>query len=234
MEQTPRGVTKVKPTIGIGYTTYKRDDLLQECLDNIRLNTTSDYKLHIARDTDDDRRGIALRKNECLHHLQDCDYIFLFDDDCYPIKKGWEVFVIEAHLASGEHHFAYLKNSIHTAKNYYFCGNKTTMSFVTCGGVFLSITKECLKKVGGFWDEYDLYGFEHYGYSFRAFQAKLNSDLFMSIEGLDEYLFAYDYEDKNFQSTIPLEQRIEMSEKGKKLFALDAKVIWKPIVYEKK
>jgi hypothetical protein len=234
MEQTPRGVTKVKPTIGIGYTTYKRDDLLQECLDNLRLNTTSDYKLHIARDTDDDRRGIALRKNECLHHLQDCDYIFLFDDDCYPIKKGWEVFVIQAHLESGEHHFAYLKNNIHTAKNYYFCGNKTTMSFVTCGGVFLSLTKECLKKVGGFWDEYELYGFEHYGYSFRAFQAKLNSDLFMSIEGLDEYLFAYDYEDKNFQSTIPLEQRIEMSEKGKKMFALDAEVIWKPIVYEKK
>ena len=88
MEQTPRGLPKVKPTIGIGYTTYKRDDLLQECLDNLRLNTTLDYKLHIARDTDEDRRGIALRKNECLHHLQDCDYIFLFDDDCYPIKKG--------------------------------------------------------------------------------------------------------------------------------------------------
>jgi hypothetical protein len=234
MEQTPRGGAKVKPTIGIGYTTYKRDDLLQECLDNLRLNTTSDYKLHIARDTDEDRRGIALRKNECLHHLQDCDYIFLFDDDCYPIKKGWEVFIIEAHLESGEQHFAYLKNSIHTAKNYYFFGNKNTMSFVTCGGVFLSITKECLKKVGGFWDEYELYGFEHYGYSFRAFQAKMNSDLFMSIEGLEEYLFAYDYEDKNFQSTIPLDQRIEMSEKGKKMFALDAEVIWKPIVYEKK
>jgi hypothetical protein len=234
MEQTPRGVTKVKPTIGIGYTTYKRDDLLQECLDNLRLNTTSDYKLHIARDTDKDRRGIALRKNECLHHLQDCDYIFLFDDDCYPIKKGWEVFVIDAHLKSGEHHFAFMIDSIHTPKNYYFCGNKTIKSFVTGGGVFLSLTNECLKKVGGFWDEYDLYGFEHIGFSYRAFKAKLNSDLYMSIEDLDEYLFAYDYEDKNFQSTIPLEERIVMSEKGKKTFELDAEVIWKPIVYEKK
>lgn len=233
MEQTPRGV-KVKPTIGIGYTTYKRDALLQECLDNLRLNTTSDYKLYIARDTDADRRGIALRKNECLHHLQDCDYIFLFDDDCYPVKKGWEQFVIKAHQESGEQHFAFLKDSIHTAKNFYFCGDITTKSFVTCGGVFLSITKECLKKVGGFWDEYDLYGFEHYGYSFRAFEAKLNSDLFMSIEGLEDYLFAYDYEDKNFKSTIPLDQRIEMSEKGKQIFALDAEVIWKPIVYDKK
>jgi hypothetical protein len=223
-----------KPKIGIGYTTYKRDALLQECLDNLRLYTTSNYKLHIARDSDEDRRGIALRKNECLHHLQDCDYIFLFDDDCYPKKKGWEQFLIKAHQTSGEQHFAYLKNSIHTAKNYYFSGDITTKSFVTCGGVFLSITKECLKKVGGFWDKYEIYGFEHYGYSFRAFQAKLNSDLFMSIEGLEDYLFAYDYEDKEFKSTIPLDERIELSEKGKKIFALDAEVIYKPIIYEKK
>ena len=234
MEQTPRGFSKVKPSIGIGYTTYKRDALLQECLDNLRLHTTFDYKLHIARDTDEDRRGIALRKNECLHHLQDCDYIFLFDDDCYPIKKGWEQFVIKAHQDSGEHHLALLNDKVHTAKNFYFCGDTTIKSFVTGGGVFLSLTKECLKKIGGFWDEYDLYGFEHIGYSFRAFEAKLNSDLFMSIEGLEEYLFAYDYAEENFTSTISLEQRIEMSEKGKKIFELDAKVIWKPIVYEKK
>lgn len=225
---------KKKPTIGIGYTTYKRDDLLQECLDNLRLNTTSDYKLHIARDSDTDRRGIALRKNECLYHLQDCDYIFLFDDDCYPIKKGWEQFVIRAHEDSGEHHLAFLIDDIHQSKNFYFCGETTIKSFQMGGGVFLSITKECLKKVGGFWDEYDLYGFEHIGYSYRAFEAKLNSDLFMCVEGLEKYLFAYDYEDKNFKSTIPLEQRIEMSEKGKKIFQLDAKVIWKPIVYDKK
>lgn len=223
-----------KPKIGIGYTTYKRDGLLQECLDNLRLHTTSDYKLYIARDSDSDRRGIALRKNECLHHLQDCDYIFLFDDDCYPKKKGWEQFIIKAHQDSGEQHFAYLKDDIHSAKNFYFCGDTTIKSFVTCGGVFLSITKECLKKVGGFWDKYEIYGFEHYGYSFRAFQAKVNSDLFMSIEGLEDYLHAYDYEDKEFKSTIPLEERIELSEKGKKIFAIDAEVIYKPIVYEKK
>ena len=223
-----------KPKIGIGYTTYKRDALLQECLDNLRLYTTSDYKLYIARDSDEDRRGIALRKNECLHHLQDCDYIFLFDDDCYPKKKGWEQFIIKAHQDSGEQHFAYLKDSIHSAKNFYFCGDTTIKSFVTCGGVFLSITKECLKKVGGFWDKYEIYGFEHYGYSFRAFQAKINSDLFMSVEGLEDYLFAYDYEDKEFKSTIPLDERIELSEKGKKIFAIDAEVVYKPIIYERK
>jgi hypothetical protein len=223
-----------KPKIGIGYTTYKRDALLQECLDNLRLYTTSDYKLHIAKDSDEDRRGIALRKNECLHHLQDCDYIFLFDDDCYPKKKGWEQFIIKAHLDSGEQHFAYLKDNIHSAKNFYFCGDTTIKSFVTCGGVFLSITNECLKKVGGFWDKYEIYGFEHYGYSFRAFQAKINSDLFMSVEGLEDYLFAYDYEDKEFKSTIPLDERIELSEKGKKIFAIDAEVIYKPIIYERK
>ena len=56
----------------------------------------------------------------------------------------------------------------------------------------------------------------------------------MSIEGLEDYLFAYDYEDKEFKSTIPLDERIELSEKGKKIFALDAEVIYKPIIYDKK
>ena len=223
-----------KPKIGIGYTTYKRDVLLQECLDNLRLYTTSDYKLYVARDSDEDRRGIALRKNECLHHLKDCDYIFLFDDDCYPQKKGWEKFVIKAHEDSGNHHLAYLNDKIHKSKNYYFCGDTTIKSFQVGGGAFLSLTKECLKKVGGFWDKYELYGFEHLGYSFRAFNAKLNSDLFLSIEGLEKYLFAYDFEDKNFQGTIPFEDRAMMCEKGVKICDLDKEVVYKPIVYERK
>jgi hypothetical protein len=223
-----------KPKIGIGYTTYKRDALLQECLDNLRLYTTSDYKLHIAKDSDQDRRGIALRKNECLYHLQDCDYIFLFDDDCYPIKKGWEQFVIKAHKDSGEHHLAYLNDENHKSKNFYFCGDTTIKSFELAGGVFLSITKECLKKVGGFWDKYEFYGFEHIGYSFRVYNAKLNSDLFLSIEGLENYLFAYDFEDKNFKGTIPIEDRGKMCESGVKICNLDKEVVYKPIVYERK
>ena len=220
--------------IGIGVTTFQRPELLKKCLDSIREFTENEYVLYVATDSLEDRRGIALRKNECLFHLQNCDFVFLFDDDCYPIKKGWDNFVIDAHNKSGNHHFCYLIDRIHTAKNFYFFGDQTINSFVTCGGVFLSLTKKAIQKVGGFWDKYNLYGFEHYGYSFRVFKAKLNTDLFISIEGLNNYLYAHDYEDKNFQSTIDLATRIEMSEEGKKLFALDTEVIWKTIVYEKK
>jgi hypothetical protein len=62
----------------------------------------------------------------------------------------------------------------------------------------------------------------------------MSSDLFLSIEGLEEYLFAYDFEDKNFKSTIPFEDRVKMCNIGVKTFELDTQEIYKPIVYEKK
>lgn len=218
-----------KPKIGIGVTTFLRKGLAQECVDNIRANITSDYKLYVAEDKLCDRKGVAKRKNECLYHLQDCDYIFLFDDDCYPTKKGWEKFVIDAHEKSGEHHFNFLIDKIHHIENHYFYGDVTIQSFKDCGGVFMSITKECLKKVGGFFTDYGLYGFEHIGYSCRCTEGKMTSSPFMSIEGLDNYLFAYDYSG-GVESTI--KNKNEMIEKNKSVFELDMQSICKPISYE--
>ena len=218
-----------KPKIGIGVTTFLRKNLLQECLDNIRSNTTSDFNLYVAEDKLCDRKGVAKRKNECLYYLQDCDYIFLFDDDCYPKQKGWEKFIIDAHLVSGEHHFNYLVDKIHKIQNHYFYGDYTIQSHKDCGGVFMFLTKECLKKVGGFFTDYGLYGFEHIGYSCRCTESKLTSSAFLSIEGLGKYLFAYDYEG-GVQSTISNKEKFV--EKNKSVFKLDMQSIYKPISYE--
>jgi glycosyltransferase involved in cell wall biosynthesis len=76
--------------IGIGVSTYKRPECLAKCLEQIKKHTDmNNVTLVIATDTDQDRKGIAYRKNECLRALQHCDHIFLFDDDCWPIKDGW-------------------------------------------------------------------------------------------------------------------------------------------------
>ena len=221
-------------TIGIGVTTYKRKDLLKVCLDNIHKHTERPFLLHVAEDTDADRRGIALRKNECLNALKDCDYIFLFDDVCYPISDGWVQFFIDAHKKSGFHHLCYLNDKIHTEKSNYFIDNYIIKSYTTCGGVFLFITNEVIKKVGGFYDKYDLYGFEHLGYSLRIFMAKLVPEMYLSVEDTDKYLYSHDYQEKDFSSSIDYNSRVEMSEKGKRIFEVDAKEIYRPIVWEKK
>jgi len=79
------------------------------------------------------------------------DYIFLFDDDCFPIKKGWVEYFIRQHKLTGEHHFLYLKETgtikkINTVDGIGWFDN--------CGGCFMFLTKEVIEKVGGFSKEY--------------------------------------------------------------------------------
>ena len=86
-------------SIGVGITSYNRPECLKECLEHIYNHTfTNNVKIYVATDTDEDRRGVAFRKNECLRSLKNCDHIFLFDDDCYPINDGWIDFFINAKL----------------------------------------------------------------------------------------------------------------------------------------
>jgi glycosyltransferase involved in cell wall biosynthesis len=219
--------------VGIGITTYKRKDLLEKCLENFQKYSTHPYKLYIAQDTDANRKGIALRKNECLENLKHCDYIFLFDDDCYPIQSGWEDFFIKAHKASGYHHFCYLTKNLHIEKNYYFCGDYTIKSYAQCGGVFMFITKEVLNKVGGFYNGYKFYGFEHLGYTLRIFFAKLIPEMYLSVDGAENYLFAHDYQEENFQSTMDKETKLALSEENKYILETDAKEIYRPIITER-
>jgi GT2 family glycosyltransferase len=106
--------------IGIGITTRNRNDLIQECVSNIIKYSTFD-KLIIVDDASeipvvidgvhihrfDKQQGIAKGKNKCIEYLEDCDHLFLFDDDCWPIKKGWEDIYIKNAKESGCNHFSY-------------------------------------------------------------------------------------------------------------------------------
>jgi hypothetical protein len=207
--------------IGIGVTTYKRKDILDITLMNIYKTTNRPFSLYVAEDTDLDRRGISYRKNECLVNLKDCDYIFLFDDDCYPKKENWVDFFVQAHKISGENHFNYLKKELHHKKKTDFYLDWCISSYEKCGGVFMSITQKALKTVGGFYTGYDTYGFEHIGFSNRVYNAKLNSDVFLSVDGSEDYLFAFDYEVKGFKSSITESEKELYQEKNKRLYKDD-------------
>ena len=74
------------------------------------VSLSSAQDLYVATDSDKDRQGVARRKNECLRALKDCDYVFLFDDDCFPIKDGWVNFFIQ----SGDAHLLYLHSDLHS------------------------------------------------------------------------------------------------------------------------
>ena len=221
-------------TIGIGVTTYKRPDLLETCLKMIQANT-GEHKLYVAEDTDADLKGVAKRKNECLANLQDCDYIFLFDDDCYPIKEGWDKLIIDTHLKSFNHHFVYNKEPFCKIKNLVFGNHHILESYEGSGGTMLFLTKQVLNKVGGFYTGYDRYGFEHIGYSIRIHRAGLTNDFFLSLKGLNEYIYSRDYEDDGFfieQSTIDLETKNALTIKNREIFNREDQAIYLPIIYQ--
>jgi hypothetical protein len=170
--------------------------------------------LHVHNDIN--YRGVAYSKNENLKALKDCDYIFLFDDDCYPINKQWYKFFI----GLNEKHLLYMETRIHgmavpsikmimnlvdasTMNSYENCLNGQTIlmqQFNNCGGVFMMLTKEVVEKVGAFGD-YGQYGFEHAGYSQRVHKAGLTTHPYICAMDTYKYIKALDYE-HNIQSSV--------------------------------
>lgn len=118
------------------------------------------------------RLGIAKSKNECLRKMValNTEHFFLFDDDCFPKKEGWERCYVEAAQKSNVHHLIHLTPfSIiqPTAKMEHIT------AYNNCAGVMLYIDRNVIDIVGGYDTRFGLYGYEHAQYSKRIHAAKL-------------------------------------------------------------
>jgi hypothetical protein len=192
--------------IGIGITTHHRPEHLKLCLDviNSRICYSAGNNLSVYVHEDHHQRGIAFSKNMCLYHLKNCDYIFLFDDDCFPKKEGW----IDFFINSGVNHALYMNNSYGL-----FAQNEQIAYYANASGVFMYLTKKVIETVGYFNPAYGRFGFEHAGYSKRIFNAGLSLTNFPVLHKTHEYLHALDidgtegYEYLNHVSTVTGEER---------------------------
>lgn len=191
--------------IGIGITTFRRQIIVNRCLTHILQFTNigdssigREIIISVVADSEhpSERMGVAKAKNKCLNTLKDCDHVFLFDDDCWPIKTGW----MELFIESGEDHLVYCHNSIHELfESRPAKGSGTIDLYSSCGGVMLYMTKSAINKVGAMNESFGLYGFEHAEYSMRILQ----ENNFPSIRGANQYLYSSDYEDpRNVKSSM--------------------------------
>ena len=202
---------KTNIKIGIGVTTTpNRKEFAENWIKKFEEVRPDNYHLHIHEDVH--YKGVAYSKNQNLKTLQGCDYIFLFDDDCYPIKKGWAEFFINSRqnhlLFLNYKHFLLQRIDYH---NYYL------ETYKDCGGVFMYLTKEAFNKVGYFNSEYGQYGFEHAGYSNRIFKAHLIPWMYQQLENTSDYLMALDYSSK-IKSSIPDYKKLKLIEENRKIF----------------
>lgn len=106
--------------IGLGITTRNRDYIFT-CVENIIKNSSFDKLVIIDDESEtpvkidgvkifrfETRQGIAKCKHLFLELLDDCDHIFLFDDDCWPITTGWQEEYIRQSISTGNYHFSFI------------------------------------------------------------------------------------------------------------------------------
>lgn len=107
--------------LGIGITTFNREQRLRETLDKLARYTVAPHELMVADDGSGDgtldllrrgrvphlhgpNRGVAWNKNRLLyyfHAVARCDVVLLLEDDTQPLAPGWEAPWIEAALRHG-------------------------------------------------------------------------------------------------------------------------------------
>lgn len=177
--------------IGIGITTHNRNENARRCLTNILLTTPEAHRIVVVDDASDvpfenaDFRflhnvGIAKAKNKCIELLDDCDYIFLFDDDTWPVQLNWW----KPYVQSGVHHLSFTFSHLHDGRpnRNEFLKNEGEISYYSnpCG-CMLFMTKELIEKIGGFDIGFGQYGNEHVDFSVRAYFANMVAHPFMDI-----------------------------------------------------
>lgn len=148
----------------------------------------------------DENVGIARAKNKCFELLQDCEHIFLFDDDTFPIRPNWYTPYIE----SKEGHLMYIFTNFSNGTP---CGDITTIyednkikAYTHVRGCMLYYKRACLKAVGGMDTIYGKWGNEHGDLSNRIFNAGLTTFRYMDVANSKDLFYSGD-EHMNVTST---------------------------------
>lgn len=203
--------------IGIAITTRNRPEDLDLCLRHFEAFPPSDkYKIVISDDSDQDKRqetedvvaknwklenislmipskrlGIAKNKNVGLLNLQGCDYIFLFDDDSFPRKQGWDDLFIDSYARTGVHHMMFLAPF---AGNFLMKELNGIEEYNLSWGCMLFLTQYAFKAVGYFDRRFNIYGYEHCQYSDRIYRAGLTNGYgrWLTPKGSRDYIYTID------------------------------------------
>jgi len=169
--------------IGIGITNYGNRQT--PALEMIRKHTPN------AKIVTVNQKGIAKAKNMCLALLDDCEHIFLFDDDTWGKVDKW----YEPYINAGIPNLCYtFDRKVLSVKN----GIKEHE--LPCG-CMIYINRKCLDLVGGFDEAFEGYAYEHVNYSQRVCNAGLQYAPYLDV--VDSHLLIHSMdENKQIESSV--------------------------------
>lgn len=204
--------------IGIGITTHNRIEVLEQTLRNINEYAPFGAKIVIVDDASTEpvegatfrfetNVGIAKAKNKCFELLDDCDHIFLFDDDTYPIHPNWHI----PYCESKEPHLMYIFEDFSTETKL----NDTCVlyqddqikAFSHARGCMLYYKHICLEMAGGMDPVFGKWGWEHPQHSDRIFNLGLTTFRYMDVHNSNKLFYSAD-EHQEVVSTVGGQQRM--------------------------
>jgi glycosyltransferase involved in cell wall biosynthesis len=188
--------------IGVAITTRNRNEIAKRTVINWRNCMTDDMKLVIVDDASDvpfegadfrfeKQAGIAAAKNKCLELLEDCEHIFLSDDDIWPVKLDWWI----PYVNSGE---GYLCYTFDRYVNGQWTGKIPTgesedfIYWKEPNGCLQYLTKKTLQTIGGFDTRFKIYAYEHVEYARRAHLAGCCTHANMDVKKADDIWYSMD------------------------------------------
>jgi glycosyltransferase involved in cell wall biosynthesis len=202
--------------IGIGVTEHNRPEVYAKTMAEIKKYMPSGAKLVVVDDASDvpvigatyrfeSNVGIAVAKNKCLELLDDCDHIFLFDSDCYPICDDWW----KPYVESSEPHLMYIFKDFATRPlndTVELYRDSKIVAYSHPRGCMLYFKHICLDTIGGMDNRYKRWGNEHVDLSNRIFNSGLTTFRYADVVDSNKLIFSLD-EHESVAGTVSMEEK---------------------------
>lgn len=238
--------------IGIGVTTRDRREIAEVSIKNISALAPPNSRMVVIDDgsrvpfpsspsytviRNEKALGVAASKNMCLAQLDDCAYVFLFDDDVYPMRPDWWRQYVCASEATGIGHMMLIYSEQRHPKQR-DAGNKILQRFQRgpytfcqwkgASGLMLFFNRKCLDAVGGMDADYGLWGCEHLGMSMRCFNMGFTPFPWIDLSESRRWFYSYDYL-QGIPTTLPDDVRLPADHIGRRVFEEEqTQWEWKP------
>lgn len=187
--------------IGVGITTYYRDDVSEYSIAQWEKYLPKNAHLVVVKDIE----GVARAKNICLKELEKLGvtHYFVADEDCYPIAHNWHV----PYMESGENHLLYQfrlpSKPPDDMKELY--RDDILVNYAHTRGAMIYLTQKVLDTVGGFDEAYD-FGYEHPDLTNRIFNAGLTTHRAADVVGSEKLFYCLD-QDGTVESSVSPKRR---------------------------
>lgn len=155
-------------------------------------------------------QGVSYSKNKCLSALYEteCEYFFLFDDDCFLTQPKW----YELYLNSKLEHACYTfdRNLINSIPSHYWITHTTGWDvayneYDAPNGCMMFFTRKCIEVAGGWDTDFKGYGYEHVSLSDRIFNAGLIPSRYIDIPNSKDL-----FEMANCESSFSISDRAQI------------------------